>query len=110
MQRLVCEVVSIFPREVVDEITKNCWFVSSFDDSYGFVLRGDELDRKHLIFLSDDLFVQPKWQQHYTIAHEVGHVILGHKNAILEHQTKNETEKQEREADRFAKQYLKPTR
>jgi hypothetical protein len=106
MQRIVCEVVAIFPPKLISEITRNCWFVSSFDDAYGFVLRGDELDRRHLIFLSDDLFDQPKWQQYYTIAHEIGHVILGHQNAILESQSKRETEKQEREADRFAKQYL----
>lgn len=106
MQKLVCEVMLIFPEDIVKLVTKNCWFVSSFDDTFGFVLRGDELDGEHLIFLSDDLFNEPKQQQYYTIVHEIGHVVLGHKNAILESQTKLETQKQEKEADEFTKFYL----
>lgn len=106
MQKAVCEVMLIFPEDIVKLVTKSCWFVSSFDDAFGFVLRGDELDGKHLIFLSDDLFYQPKEQQYYTIAHEIGHVVLDHKNSILESQTKYETQKQEKEADKFAKFYL----
>lgn len=107
MQKLVCEVMLIFPEDIIRAVTKSCWFVSSFDDAWGFVLRGDELENKHLIFLSDDLFHQSKSQQYYTIAHEIGHVVLGHKNAILESQTKMETEKQEKEADGFTKLYLR---
>lgn len=106
MQRLVCEVMLIFPQDIIKFVTKNCWFVSSFDEAFGFVLRGDELDGKHLIFLSDELFSEPKEQQYYTITHEIGHVVLGHKNAILESQTKHGTEKQEKEADKFSKLYL----
>lgn len=106
MQRMVCEVMLLFPEDIIMKVAKTCWFVSSFDDAFGFALRGDELGGKHLIFLSDDLFNQPKQQQYYTIVHEIGHVVLGHKNAILESQTKQETAKQEKAADKFAKLYL----
>lgn len=109
MIRVVCEVMLIFPQDIIKLITSTCWFVSSYDDAFGFVLRGDELGGNHLIFLSDDLFNEPEKQQYYTITHEIGHVVLGHKNAILESQTKAETEKQEKAADNFAKYYLERT-
>jgi Zn-dependent peptidase ImmA (M78 family) len=41
----------------------------------------------------------------YSIAHEIGHVILKHRNSTLVKQTKREIKKQEREADKFAKQF-----
>ena len=107
MRRLVCETLLYFPRKTVDFITKNVWFVSSFEDSWGFVLRGDELVKgKFLVFLGDELFEQESSAQHYTIAHEIGHVILGHRNSIIERQLKTEVDKQEKEAHLFALKYL----
>ncbi len=106
MQKLVCEVLLIFPPEIADLVTGNVWFVSSFDDSWCFVIDSKDLAKKHLIFLGDELFDQDKYAQHYTIAHEIGHVMLKHRNAILEPQTKRETEKQEDEAHQFAIQYV----
>ncbi len=107
MQRAVCETLLLFPINIIDKVTKTCWFVSSFDDAWGFTLRGAELGGKYLVFLSDELFEQDKNQQHYTIAHEIGHVILGHRNAILEPQPARETSRQETEADEFAISFLK---
>jgi hypothetical protein len=107
MQELVCETLLILPPEIIDFVTKNVWFVSSFDDAWGFVLKGKELDGKDVIFLADKLFVQEKLDQRYEIAHEVGHVILKHRNAISKPQTKQEIARQEKEADRFARRYLK---
>ena len=109
MQNLVGETLLALPKEIVDFVTKNVWFVSSFDDSWGFVLRGDELKKgKFLVFLGDELFDQEKYDQHYTIAHEIGHVMLGHRNSIMELQSKNEVDEQEKEAYLFALKYLKP--
>ena len=107
MRRLVCETLLYFPRKTVDFITKNVWFVSSFEDSWGFVLRGDELVKgKFLVFLGDELFEQDSYAQHYTIAHEIGHVVLGHRNSIIEKQSKAEVDSQEREAHQFALKYI----
>ena len=107
MRRLVCETLLYFPRKTVDFITKNVWFVSSFEDSWGFVLRGDELVKgKFLVFLGDELFEQESSTQHYTIAHEIGHVVLGHRNSIIEKQSKAEVDSQEREAHQFALKYI----
>ncbi|MDP2671509.1 MAG: ImmA/IrrE family metallo-endopeptidase [bacterium] len=106
MQFLVCETLLAFPQEIQNFVTKNCWFVSSFEDAWGFTLRGEEIQKKYLIFLSDELFSESRRQQRYTIAHEIGHVILKHRNAILERQTAGEVAKQEREAGGFAEKYL----
>ncbi len=46
-------------------------------------------------------------QIRYTIAHEIGHVLLGHRNSIIEKQSKAEISNQEREADEFARKYIK---
>lgn len=67
---------------------------------------GNDLKNQHLIFLSDDLFRESPNQIRYTIVHEIGHVILGHRNSILERQSKVEIRIQEKEADDFAKQFL----
>ena len=106
MKRSVVEALQRLPVDIVDYVTENVWFISSFDDAFGFVLTGEELQGKQLIFLSDELFSEPKAQIHYTIIHEVGHVILKHRNAILKPQTQAEAEKQEYDADQFANKFL----
>lgn len=106
MQVLVCEALLLFPAEVIDFVTTRCWFVSSFDDAWGFTLTGEDIQGKYLIFLSDGLLDQNNSQKYYTIAHEIGHVMLKHQNAILEQQSLSQTQKQEEEADLFAKLYL----
>ncbi len=106
MKKSVVLALQKLPDDLVLKITKEVWFISSFDDAWGFVLTGDELQGKHLIFLSDELFSEPEKQIVYTILHEVGHVILRHRNAILRPQTREETEKQESHADEFARKYL----
>src|SRR6185295_15759036 len=94
MKKSVLDSLQKLPYDIVDYVTENVWFVSSFDDAWGFVLTGEELQGKQLIFLSDELFSEPKEQILYTIIHEIGHVILKHRNAILKAQTKAEVEKQ----------------
>lgn len=107
MQKLVCETLLIFPSNIINFVTKNVWFVSSFDDAWGYTLRMDELWKgKLLVFLSDELFEQNEYDQKYEVAHEIGHVMLGHKNSILEKQTKAEIDKQEKEAHEFAEKFL----
>jgi hypothetical protein len=103
----VCEVVALLPKERRDYITANCWFVGSFDDAWAFTFTGNDLKNQHLIFLSDELLLQDTHQIHYTIAHEIGHVILNHRNSVLSKQTKQEIDIQEKEADDFAVKYLK---
>ena len=77
------------------------------EDGWAFTLRGDELkENEYLVFLSDELLNEDENQITWTIAHEIGHVILGHRNSIGEVQTKEEIKNQEKEADAFAKKYL----
>ena len=81
-------------------------FFASLEDAWAFTFTGNDLKNNYLIFLSDELMFQNKDQIKYTIAHEIGHVILGHRNSVLEKQSKKEIKKQEKEADVFAKKYL----
>ncbi len=106
MEYFVISVLSKMPKETIDYISKNTWFFGSLDDAWAFTFTGDDLKGKHLVFISDELLSQPTFQIRYTIAHEIGHVILKHRNSVFEKQKKPEIDKQEKEADEFAKKYL----
>ncbi len=107
MQKYVCDVLSLMGEEIIEKITSTCWFVSSMEDAYGFAFTGNDLKDQHLIFLSDELFLQSDHQIKYTIAHEIGHVVLKHRNSTLIRQSKQEIRNQEKEADEFARGYIK---
>jgi len=108
MKKIVIKTLLYFPPEIIERITKTTWFVGSFTDGWAFTLRGDELKKdEHLIFLADELMEESEEQIVWTIAHEVGHVVLGHKNSIGKIQTKAEVRKQEKEADLFARKYVR---
>jgi Zn-dependent protease with chaperone function len=102
----VCETLAQMPEEIINYVTDNCWFFASMEDAWAFTFTGNDLKNQHLIFLSDELLFQEKAQIAHTIAHEIGHVMLKHRNSVLEKQTKEEIKKQEKEADEFAKKYL----
>ncbi len=106
MKTYVCETLSLMPENVIDFITQNCWFFASMEDAWAFTFTGNDLNNQHLIFLSDELLFQNTQQIRYTIAHEIGHVILGHRNSVLEKQSKEEIRIQEKKADEFANKYL----
>lgn len=105
MKHFVYETLSFFPDDIVQFITENCWFMGSFDDAYAYAFTGNDLKNQHLIFLSDDLLRQDENQIHFTIAHEIGHIMLGHKNSVQYKQSKEEISQQEHQADAFANSY-----
>ena len=105
VKHFVYETLTKFPNDIASFIAQNCWFMGSFDDAYAYAFTGNDLKNQHLIFLSDDLFNQSKEQIHFTIAHEIGHVMLGHKNSVEYKQSKEEITRQEKEADAFANSY-----
>lgn len=105
MKLHVCKVLSNMPDDVINFVTLRCWFMGSMDDAWAFTFRGNDLRDQFLIFLSDELLSQDEAQIHYTIAHEIGHVYLRHRNSILAKQSKNEIQKQEQDADEFAKRF-----
>jgi Zn-dependent peptidase ImmA (M78 family) len=94
------------PEEIINFVTKNCWFFSSMEDAWAFTFTGNDLKDKHLIFLSDELLNEHPKQIMYSIAHEIGHVILKHRNSTLVKQSKAEIKQQEAEADEFAKRFI----
>ncbi len=107
MKYFVCETLSLMPKKVVQYVTKTCWFMGSMEDAWAFAFTGNDLKDQHLIFVSDHLLAQDEDQIRYSIAHEIGHITLGHRNSVLVKQTIKEIEKQEIEANQFAKRYLK---
>src|SRR5690242_7561043 len=84
----VCETLAAMPEDIIDFVTQSCWFMGSMEDAWAFTFTGNELKNQHLIFLSDELLMQTDGQIHYSIAHEIGHVMLGHRNSVLVQQTK----------------------
>lgn len=107
MKKVVCRVVLLLPPDLINFVTKHVWFVSSFTDGWAFTLRASELGKgEYLIFLSDELIEAGEGDMRYTILHEIGHVVLGHRNSIGEVQSKSEVRTQEREADEFAKKLI----
>lgn len=117
MKNMVSQTLAKFPNEIVEHIIKHVWFLSSHPDAWAYTFAGSDVPDKHLIFLSDELLSQDKSQIEYTIAHEIGHVILKHKNSInyespdgasyyRNRQTKEEISQQEWEADQFARKHL----
>ena len=106
MKEIVCKTLCLLPHEIVDYITRRVWILSSDSEAWAFTFTGNDLKDKHLIFLSDELLSEDKSQIQFTLLHEIGHVILGHKNSINYKQTKAEINKQERQANQFAGKYL----
>lgn len=106
MKESVCKTLLKMPPPIIKKITNSCWFFASMDDAWAFTFTGNDLKNQHLIFLSDELLFENENQTEYTIAHEIGHVILGHRNSVLKRQGKDEIRKQEKEADYFAKKYI----
>lgn len=106
MRAIVCETVLLLPSDMIQYVTGNVWFISSPEDAWAFTFRGADIKERHLVILSEELFEQDKKQIQYTILHEIGHVILQHKNSIGYEQTQSEIDQQELQADIFAKKYL----
>lgn len=105
-KKIIAQTLLKLPKDNIDYLIKTTWFLSSTPDSYGYTFNGNDIPNKHFIFLSDELFRESLSQIQYTILHEVGHIILKHKNEIGFRQSREEIIKQESEADEFAKRYL----
>jgi len=106
MREQVCKAILQLPAELIEKVCRTVWFISSPEDAWAFTFKGADLKERHLVFLSEELFREKEEQIHYTILHEIGHVILNHSNSIGRTQTQSEIKKQEGEADQFAKKYL----
>jgi len=107
MKKMILKTLRFLPEDIVNFITQKVWFVGSFEDGWAFTLRGNELKpSEYLIFLSDELLREDEKQIVWTIAHEIGHIVLRHRNSIGEVQSRLEVRKQEREADQFARKYI----
>ena len=106
MREIVCRTLLFLPSEIIEYVCTTVWFISSQDDAWAFTFRGADIKDRNLIFLSDKLLRQYQAQIQFTILHEVGHVVLQHRNSIGIGQTETEIKQQELAADAFANNYL----
>ncbi|SRR6266568_1959076 len=106
IREFVCKTLLLLPSEIIEYVCEKVWFISSQDDAWAFTFRGSDIRDRNLVILSDELLKQEESQIRYTILHEIGHVVLNHRNSIGYEQTQSEINQQEEEADRFAKKYL----
>ena len=106
MREMVCKTLLLLPQDILEHVCATVWFISSPEDAWAFSFRGTEIAKRSLVILSDDLFTQDEYQISYTILHEVGHIVLNHRNSIGYQQTQSEIKQQEEQADHFAKKYL----
>lgn len=106
MKHHVVEVLLKMPKNIQAFVSENVWFVTSFEDAWAFTFTGTDFQGKHVVFLSDELLEQDLEQIYWTVAHEIGHVVLGHKNRFFEKFGKDKIELQEQQADRFASQFV----
>src|SRR5437867_1400406 len=90
MRRWVCETILLLPKDLIENITKNIWFISSPDDAWAFTFRGSDIKDQHLIVLTHELFEQSGEDIKYTIIYEIGHVVRNHKNSMGSMQTESE--------------------
>lgn len=106
LKLFVCKTILALPKEHRHFITSFCWFMGSMDDAWAYTFTGNDLHNHHLIFISDELLKQDDHQIYFSIAHEIGHVLLKHRNSVVYQQTKGEILRQEEEADAFANTYI----
>lgn len=106
MRELVCQAILHLSPEMIERVCRGVWFISSQEDAWALTFRGEDLQKRHLVFLSDELLQEDDGQVIFTILHEIGHVLLHHRNSIGYQQTESEIRRQEEEANAFAKQYF----
>ena len=106
MKKDVCDSIIFLPDEMIEFACSHIWFISSQEDAWAFAFRGSDIQDRSLIFLSDELLKQKKEHIYFTILHEIGHVMLNHRNSIGYEQAATEIKQQEKEADEFANQHL----
>lgn len=105
-KNLVAQAVNKLSVDQIKYLTNHVWVFSTPDDAWAYAFHGNDLKDKHLIYLSDELLQEPASQIQYTILHELGHILLGHRNSINFKQGRSEISQQEFEADQFAKSHL----
>lgn len=105
MKKTICKTVLSLSPKIIEYVANNIWFISTPIDAWAFTFRGTDIKGQYLVFLSQGLFKQPGHKIRQTILHEIGHVLLKHKNSMGFRQTHQKIDKQEQAASRFASRY-----
>ncbi|HSX18907.1 MAG TPA: hypothetical protein VLE91_02100 [Candidatus Saccharimonadales bacterium] len=105
-QLKINKVLNNLPQDVLEYTMENITFMASFKNAWAYTLEENDIKGKYVIVLSDELLNQGMQTIAYTITHEIGHAISGHRNAIRNTQTKAEIKNQEKEAHNFARKVI----
>jgi hypothetical protein len=95
------------PSEVVKELSAHCYVVVPSLQEKGSFTDQSVIGKRHLIAFPESLFELPVTMVEQTVLHEVAHFWLGHKpNLRSSGGAADAEERQEREADELAAQWL----
>jgi Zn-dependent peptidase ImmA (M78 family) len=104
---ILAKAVSKLPEDIAEWAAENLLFISSSEEYWAFSLSKDEWNNKiGFVFLSEGLKGEPEDKQAFTIAHEIAHHKLKHRSPIFSRLSQEETEMQERTADKLAEKWL----
>lgn len=104
---ILARAVSKIPQETSEWAAENLLFVSSTWTDYAFsLMKKDWAHKSGFVFLCENLKEEEKDTQLFSIAHEIAHHKLKHKNPIFGRLTIEETRNQEREANKMAEKWI----
>jgi hypothetical protein len=98
--------LAAMPKKVVDWAVTDILFGSSVENWAYTLNPKDWAHVKGLVFLCESLKSESLEKQIFHIVHEIAHVKLGHRSAILLNLSQEEWKSQEQEADKLARKWL----
>ena len=101
MRALILETLTKLPEEIVDWAQKKILFLETMDSSHA-ISKKDFEDYDGIVVLGD-LKKLEKEKQIFEMAHEMAHIKLGHRLNL----GREDSNKQEDEADALARKWLK---
>ncbi|MDD3159587.1 MAG: hypothetical protein PHQ98_01300 [Candidatus ainarchaeum sp.] len=105
-KKLIIQALLNLPVDLIDEVMKKCFYVCKLNDDCNQIIPSRLIGEKSIIFLSDDVFDQPKEKILFIILCQTAHVLLDHKSQSCDEIYDDEIIAQEDEAKKFAKLYF----
>ena len=108
LQKIIAQLLTYVPADVVDYLIEHCVVISSWNNCYGLYFENELIQGKGIILLSEYLLDGDENEREKTILHEFAHCWLKHVSPILaEGMTGEEILKQEEEADGLVYKWIK---
>ncbi len=108
LRKEVAVALSKIPMSIADCVLDEVRFIMPMSNyEHGFICPKGMLNDKALIGFPEKLLEQESTARLHIVLHEVAHFYLNHKSPLIEDLSYEETDKQEKEADKFAEDWLK---